>query len=41
VVKLQTRQGKQYLVGSDHPERLAAVIGATLRATESTECTEK
>ncbi len=40
-VKLQTRQGKQYLIGSDHPERLAAVIGATLRATQSTECTEK
>lgn len=41
VVKLQTRQGKQYLIGSDHPERLAAVIGATLRATASTERTEK
>jgi len=34
-VKLQTRRGKQYLIGSDHPERLAAVIGATLRAVDS------
>ena len=25
-VKITTRAGKKYLVGSDHPERLAAVI---------------
>jgi hypothetical protein len=34
-VRLRTREGKQYLVGSDHPERLAAVIGATLDAAGS------
>ncbi|MFQ5808383.1 MAG: DUF1648 domain-containing protein [Armatimonadota bacterium] len=34
-VKLRTREGKQYLVGSDHPERLAAAIGATLEAAGS------
>lgn len=41
VVRVRTRQGKEYLIGSDHPERLAAVIGATLRATASTARTEK
>jgi hypothetical protein len=34
-VKLQTRQGKEYLVGSDNRERLAAVIGATLETASS------
>ena len=34
-VKVRTRRGKQYLVGSDRPERLAAVIGAALGTAQS------
>jgi hypothetical protein len=31
-VKITTRQGKQYLIGSDHPEQLLTVIKAITRA---------
>jgi len=34
-VKITTRAGKKYLIGSDHPERLAVVIGTVAPVVSS------
>lgn len=33
-VRLQTASGKKYLIGSDHPDRLAAAVRAVLSHTQ-------